>query len=138
MREGVARVMKVAARIRLVCFDVDGTLTDGRIGGSLESGGFVTFFSRDGHGFQLLREAGIPVAWVSGNAWPTVRLRAERLQIPHLFLGTADKAASVRYQAEVLRIALSDVAFVGDDVNDLPAMALVGLPIAVADGKSVV
>ena len=134
MRPGVAQVMKVAAGIRLVCFDVDGVLTDGRLGGDAESwGGFVTFFSRDGHGFQLLREAGIPVAWVSGNNWPAVQHKALRLKIPHLFLDTKDKACSVGFQAETLGIPLSAVAFVGDDVNDLAAMEIVGLPIAVAD-----
>lgn len=133
MRKGVARVMKVAAGIRLVCFDIDGTLTDGQIGKGVLTDGLVTFFSRDCHGFQLLREGGIPVAWISGNNWDLVHDRAKSLKIPHLFLGTKDKAHSVRYQAEALRISLAEVAFVGDDVNDLPAMELVGLPIAVAD-----
>mgnify|MGYP001570318235 CR=1 FL=1 len=134
MRKGVAQVMKVAAGVRLVCFDVDGVVNDGGFYYlSEEPSVAVRFWSRDGHGFQLLREVGIQIAWVSGNRWPAVQARAERLLIPHLFLGTADKAGSVRYQAGALGIPLGQVAYVGDDVNDLPAMALVGLPIAVAD-----
>lgn len=136
MRKGVARVMEIAAGVRLVAFDCDGVLTDGRIGyapGPNGPEGYVTFHTRDGHGFRLLREAGIATAWVSGNRHPTVAERARRLRIPHVRLSTDEKDETVRSLAAELHLELGRVAFVGDDVNDLPAMAIVGLPIAVAD-----
>ena len=130
--------MKVAAGVQLICLDVDGVLTDGGIfyvGAPWPSEVALRFDTRDAHGHQLLAEARIAVSWVSGNDWRCVRARARKLGVatPLLRLGVSDKSVAVRAVAGLCEIDLAAVAYVGNDVNDLPAMELVGLPIAVAD-----
>ena len=90
MRRGVAGVFRLAREVKLVVFDCDGVLTDGRIAYQPDGSGWVSFHTRDGHGLRLLREAGIGMAWVSGNGHEVVRRRARALRLPesHLFLGT--------------------------------------------------
>jgi YrbI family 3-deoxy-D-manno-octulosonate 8-phosphate phosphatase len=120
-------------RVRLICSDVDGTLTDGRIVMS-ERGEFRTFSARDGMGVQLARAAGIDVVWISRRfrASRAVALRARELNVP-LTQDTRPKQTIILDEARRRGLALDAVAFLGDDVQDLPAFAIVGLPVAVAD-----
>jgi len=122
-----------AARVRLLALDVDGTLTDGSLGYSSDAAESKTFHVHDGLGLKLLREAGIAVALVTARRSPIVAARAEELGIEHLVQGSHDKAASLRAICAALGIATDQAAFMGDDLPDLPAMALAGLAIAPAN-----
>ena len=120
-------------RIRALVLDVDGVLTDGGMYYGPAGEGLKRFHVKDGMGLRLVLEAGIAVALISGEASEILRRRAEKLRIPDVFVGVEDKLKTLQGFLAARKIALEDVAYVGDDVNDLPPMGKVGLPVAVAD-----
>jgi 3-deoxy-D-manno-octulosonate 8-phosphate phosphatase (KDO 8-P phosphatase) len=128
----------LAERVRLVGLDVDGVLTDGGIYlGASASGERVEmkrFEITDGLGIRLLREAGIEVAIVTGRESDAVRLRAEELGIVECHQDrSAAKLPIMRSLIERLGLAWEDVAFLGDDLPDLPLLRRAGLPAAVGN-----
>ncbi len=121
------------ARIRLVATDVDGVLTDGSLTYGADGEALKTFHVRDGMGLRLLREAGVEVAVVSARASAALRRRLDDLRVGHVHVGREDKLAALIETLSALGLSADQVAFVGDDVLDLPAMAHAGLAIAVRD-----
>lgn len=121
------------ASLGLVCADVDGTLTDGRIV-MLDRGELRNFAARDGMGVQLARAAGIPVVWISRKLTPSkaVQRRADELGV-ELHQGRIRKEEIVRDACRRHGVDPAHTAFLGDDIQDLPAFAVVGLSVAVAD-----
>ena len=120
--------------IRLLILDVDGVLTDGRIGYASSLEGEVKFFNvHDGTGISMLRRAGIKVAWLTGRQSKANRQRADELHIDLLQEGCHSKGEGVVEIAAHFNVPLSQCAYIGDDLIDLPAMAMVGLPVAVGD-----
>ena len=118
------------AAVTLVAFDVDGTLTDGRIGFVGSGGDRCLFFhTHDGHGMRNLREAGLSVAWVTANKFMGVTHRAKSLRILYLIQGREDKKTAL----EELGIQWAQIAFVGDDENDVPAMLAASVAFAPAN-----
>jgi len=117
---------------RAVVTDFDGVHTDDTALIDQDGRELVRVSRSDGMAAGLLRAAGIPLLILSTETNPVVRARAAKLQTP-VRHGVTDKAAALRDWAGQVGIALADVAYLGNDVNDLPAMALVGWPIAVAD-----
>ncbi len=131
---GATSVPPAIDRVRLVCFDFDGVLTDNRVLVD-EHGTEAVFCDRgDGWGIARVRELGIPVVILSTERNDVVPARARKLGVECVH-GSGDKASATRDIAERHGVALDDVAFVGNDVNDLPAMRLVGVPIAVRDAR---
>ena len=122
-----------AADIRLAVFDVDGVLTDGGLVLGPEGEEYKVFHVRDGLGLVMLREAGLKVAVISARSAPVVAERMAALGIEHICQGRHDKRAALLELAERLGVKPAGIAYVGDDLVDLPAMAVAGLPIAVAD-----
>lgn len=122
-----------AVRVRLLALDVDGTLTDGQLTYDSEGRELKAFHVQDGLGLKLAMEAGIAIALITARRSPIVAARAEELGIEHLVQGSHDKAASLRSLCAELAIATDQAAFMGDDLPDLPAMALAGLAIAPAN-----
>ncbi len=119
--------------IRLLLLDVDGVMTDGRI--VFDSNGVETkFFNvKDGHGIKMVQRAGIEVGIISGRKSQVVANRAAELGIARLFQGALDKLGP--YQEILAATGLDDsqVAYMGDDVIDLPVMRRVGFAAAPAD-----
>lgn len=128
----------MAARIRLVCFDVDGVLTDGGIVLGDVAGARVelkTYDIQDGLGIAMLRQAGLLTAIITGRESESVALRARELQVDELVQDRhARKVPALRSLLERRGIDWQEVAFVGDDLPDLGVMRLVGLPVCVANG----
>lgn len=124
--------------IKLFVMDVDGTLTDGCMYYTAEGEMMKRFHTRDGHGIQLLREAGILTAVISKEHSDIALKRAEKLQIDHVYIGVEDKVARLNELCSSLSIPLENVAYVGDDVNDLDVMDIVGVSFAVADAHDIV
>ncbi len=122
-----------AARIRLVAFDVDGTLTDGRIVLTADGKEGKNFHVADGMGLKLLGEAGIAVALVTARHGEVTHARARELGIAHVFTGVADKRACLDELASRLGMAREEVAFMGDDLPDLRVMSVCGLAVAPAN-----
>ena len=123
-----------ARRIRLLVLDVDGVLTDGGITLHADGSETKTFHVRDGHAVKLLQRAGIEVAIVSGRRSAPTDLRAADLGITLVHQGALDKAQALDALLAARGLDPAEVAYVGDDVVDLPVLRRVGLAIAVADG----
>jgi 3-deoxy-D-manno-octulosonate 8-phosphate phosphatase (KDO 8-P phosphatase) len=124
-----------AANIRLACFDVDGTLTDGRLFLDSEGREMKAFHVHDGQGLVLLRQAGIEVAFITARLSPVAAHRANELKV-RAHIGVKDKLACVRELCDELGIGLDAVSFMGDDLPDLAAMRAVGLSIAPANAHA--
>lgn len=120
------------AKIRLVAFDFDGVFTDNMVY-VLENGTeAVRCFRSDGLGLHKLEQLGIETVIISTEANPVVSARAHKLKIRCL-QDCRDKRAALESIAKELGISLSEVAFVGNDINDLPCLTCVALPIVVQD-----
>jgi 3-deoxy-D-manno-octulosonate 8-phosphate phosphatase (KDO 8-P phosphatase) len=128
-----ADVQARAARIKLFLMDCDGVLTDARIW-VLENGeDQKAFHTRDGLGLELLHRAGLKSGVISGRVSSALTRRAEKLGMSYVRQGCEDKEQAF---AEILAdagLTNADVAFAGDDLNDIPLMIKSGLAIAVAD-----
>jgi 3-deoxy-D-manno-octulosonate 8-phosphate phosphatase (KDO 8-P phosphatase) len=122
-----------AARIKLVLLDVDGVLTDGRLYYGAEGELMKAFDVKDGHGIVLLRDR-LDFGVISGRPGKATQRRLEELRFKHLVFGQLDKVAGY---ASLGHLGLGDdeVAYMGDDLNDLPLLQRVGLSAAPADAR---
>ncbi|MCB2263911.1 MAG: 3-deoxy-manno-octulosonate-8-phosphatase KdsC [Candidatus Thiosymbion ectosymbiont of Robbea hypermnestra] len=127
-----------AKRIRLVIFDVDGVLTDGSLFLGDDGQEYKAFYSRDGLGMELLQRTGVILAIVTGRTSEVVRNRMEYLGIRHVYQGQHDKLRAYEALKKTLDLDDERIAYVGDDLVDLPVMRRVGLSIAVADAHALV
>jgi 3-deoxy-D-manno-octulosonate 8-phosphate phosphatase (KDO 8-P phosphatase) len=127
-----------AQSIRLIAFDVDGIMTDGGLYLTDSGEEFKRFNSLDGHGLKMLKASGVELAIITGRTSRCVELRAHHLGISHLYQGVHDKLASMKKMLAQLKLPLDAVAFMGDDVIDLPVMLRVGLAISVPSAPNVV
>jgi YrbI family 3-deoxy-D-manno-octulosonate 8-phosphate phosphatase len=119
--------------IRLVATDVDGVLTDAGMYYTETGDELKKFNTRDGMGIKLLQKAGLVTAIVTQERTKLVARRAEKLAIPELHQGVMDKLSTIRDMAERYRLSLSQIAYIGDDVNDVEALSAVGFSAAPAD-----
>jgi 3-deoxy-D-manno-octulosonate 8-phosphate phosphatase (KDO 8-P phosphatase) len=130
---GEDELARRAARVKLVLTDCDGVLTDGGVYYSERGEELKRFSIRDGMGVERLRGAGIAVAIITGESSASVSRRAEKIGARAL-LNVKDKADCVDRTVAELALTLGEVAYIGDDVNDLPAIerlaphGLVGAP----------
>lgn len=123
--------------VKAVVTDFDGVHTDDTATVDADGVERVQVSREDGMGVALLRRAGMPMLILSTEVNPVVRARAEKLKVPVLH-GVADKEAALRGWVEEQGLTLDEVAYLGNDVNDLPAMRIVGWPVAVADAHPLV
>jgi len=126
-------ILSKAAQIELVILDVDGVLTDGRLYLGNDGNEYKAFHIRDGHGIKMLLEAGVEIAIISGRHAASVERRMADLGIRYAYLGVQDKLAAFNSLLVRLGLNAEQVAYVGDDLIDLPVMSRVGLAIAVQD-----
>ena len=120
--------------IRLFATDVDGVLTDAGMYYSESGDEWKKFNTRDGMGIKLLQKAGLITAIVTQERTRLVARRAEKLAIPELHQGVMDKLSVIREMASRHGISLQQIAYIGDDVNDIEALKAVGVSAAPADG----
>ena len=128
-----ADILARAAKIRLVAFDVDGTLTDGRLWYGEDGRETKVFHVHDGLGLKRLQANGVQVALITARISHPVALRAEELDIAHVYQGQGNKRACLLELIDALHLSSEQVAFVGDDLPDLSPMRLAGLAVAVAN-----
>ncbi len=127
-----------AVGIKLVLFDVDGVLTDGRLFVDNTGEEYKAFNSRDGHGIKMLQRNGVEVGVITGRTSRIVEHRTAELGIRHVCQGCVDKVAAYEKLISQLGLEAAQVAFTGDDVVDLPVMLRAGFAIAVQDAHSLV
>lgn len=118
--------------IALVVFDFDGVLTDNRVWVSEDGSESVACSRSDGLAFDMLRHHGIPSLIMSTETNPVVAARAKKLKV-EVLQSVSDKGDTLAEYCRQANVALEDVMFVGNDLNDLPAIKIVGHPVAVAD-----
>lgn len=119
--------------IRAIAFDVDGVLTDGGFWWGPDGEDWKRFCFVDVMGLSLARRAGLKLALISGEDSPLVDRYAAKMHIQHIVKACRDKATALRDFAESSSLGLSEVCFMGDDINDLPAMKIAGFSAAPAN-----
>ncbi|MEA3224345.1 MAG: HAD-IIIA family hydrolase [Planctomycetota bacterium] len=120
-------------QIQLLALDVDGVLTDGALIIHSDGSESKFFNSLDGHGLRMWRRAGLKVALISGRESAPTQLRAEQLGIEYVFQDCHFKLPVVEKLLKQINLAPENVAYVGDDLPDLPVMRYVGFSVAVAN-----
>lgn len=121
-------------QIQLLLMDVDGTLTDGKIHICADGECFKAFSVKDGYGIKnVLPKYGIRPIIVTGRASEILQYRAGELGIAEVFQGVADKAACLRLICQKYNLTYQEVAYIGDDLNDLTCMELCGVKGCPAD-----
>ena len=121
------------ANIELLLLDVDGVLTDGSITYSDSGEQIKSFHSRDGLGMRLLMDAGIKIGIITGRKSKALEYRCENLGITLLFDGIRDKSNALDKIISQTGITAKKMAFVGDDLMDLPVLKIVGVSFCVSD-----
>ena len=129
----VDSVKNAMSRVRAIAHDVDGVLTDGGVWWGPEGQEWKRFSFLDIMGVSLARRAGLDFALISGEDSPLVDRYARKLRITHVAKGCRDKANALREYAASAGIDLTEVCYMGDDVNDLPAMRIAGFSAAPAN-----
>jgi 3-deoxy-D-manno-octulosonate 8-phosphate phosphatase (KDO 8-P phosphatase) len=127
------RLWQQAQTVRLLAMDVDGVLTDGRIILDAQGRELKCFHVHDGQGITLAHRAGLQTAWLSGRASEAVERRAAELGVSWVYQQAADKVQALQEVLHRTGLAAAEVAYIGDDVGDIPVLRRVGLPMAVAN-----
>jgi len=127
------KLLSAAKKIKLLILDVDGVLTDGSIILDNHGNELKFFHVRDGHGIKMLMLAGVHVALITGRQSQVVEKRADELGIRDVFQKCYDK--KIAYDELIRKYSLDDseIAYVGDDIVDIPILKKVGFPVVVAD-----
>lgn len=131
-----SKLKEKAKRIKLLILDVDGVMTDGRIILDNEGNEIKAFHVRDGHGIKMARMAGIKVAIITGRKSRVVERRALELGIKDVYQKAMNKADTYEKMIKKYDLKDEEVAFIGDDINDLTLLRKVGFSIAVADADA--
>ena len=122
--------------IKLFATDVNGTMTDGCMYYAEDGLELKKFNFRDGIGFKLLREAGIKTAIITSEDTSIVKKRADKLKVEYLSMGSWDKLGFVKNICKELKISLNEVAYIGDDINDIELLEAVGIKACPSDAVS--
>ncbi len=125
-------------RVSLVTLDVDGTLTDGSLHYGSAGDEHKSFHTADGLGIVMAMSVGLAVAVISGRRSVTVERRMAELHVTELIQGCGDKAVALQSLMKQFALEAEQVAYIGDDINDLPAFDVAGVRIAVADAADLV
>ncbi len=127
-----------AKQIKLLICDVDGVMTDGGLYFGDDGQEYKTFHSRDGLGIKMLQRSGVKLAVITARTSDVVTHRMNNLAIEYVFQGQQDKVHAYQQLCRKLNLNSEEVAYVGDDVVDLPVMTKVGFAVAVADAHHIV
>lgn len=123
------------SQVKLLALDVDGVLTDGGVYYDDAGNETKRFHIQDGLGLVLARLAGLPVAWITGRQSAVVERRARELNVAHLRQGVSNKAEALADIAAICHVGAEHTAYMGDDLNDLPALRWAGVPLAPANAR---
>lgn len=122
-----------AQKIKLIVLDVDGVLTNGQLVFGTQGELMKNFHAQDGLGIALARNIGLKTAIITGRKSQMVELRSAELGITDVYQGKISKVEALNDLMANYKLNLEEIAYVGDDLNDLPVMIRVGLPCAVAN-----
>ena len=131
-------ILDKAAKIKLLVFDVDGVLTDGRLIVGDDGQEYKAFYSKDGLGMKMLQQTGVKIAVITARTSDVVIHRMQNLGIKHIYQGQLEKLPAFEKILVELDLSAEQAAYVGDDVIDLPVLQQAGLAITVADAHPLV
>jgi YrbI family 3-deoxy-D-manno-octulosonate 8-phosphate phosphatase len=131
-------VKATLTQVRMLAMDVDGVLTDAGMYYSETGDELKKFNTRDGMGIKMLQAAGLVTAFITREKTAIVERRGRKLAVPEVHQGVEDKLADLTRLARKYGLTLAQVAYIGDDVNDLDALRAVGFSAAPADAMPVV
>jgi 3-deoxy-D-manno-octulosonate 8-phosphate phosphatase (KDO 8-P phosphatase) len=131
------RIIEKAKKIRLVIFDVDGVLTDGSLIYGKNGIEQQVFNVHDGQGMKFLLESGVQIAIITARASEIIVERTEALGVVHVYQGNSNKLPAYEDLKKKLQLSDEEIAYIGDDIPDLPILYRVGLPITVADAPQI-
>lgn len=120
-------------KIRLLIMDVDGTLTDAAMFYNSQGEFMKRFYTRDGFGIDLMHKAGLKTAIITQEYTDIVMTRAKKLKIDKVVMGSTNKEHDFQIIAEEYGLTYEEIAYIGDDLNDIPAMKLAGVAVAPSD-----
>lgn len=129
------KINKSAKRIKQLVLDVDGVFTDGKVTFNKDGEFSKTFDMRDGMGLEILREHEVNLIVMTSENSDVVKQRMKKLNIENVYLGVKDKYSLLEYLCAKQNIPASEIAYIGDDVNDLSNMVKVGWSFCPANGK---
>ncbi len=130
MNQDLESLKTRVSRLSVMIFDIDGTLTDGRIFWVPNSGWTQMYSVRDGMGIKRLQEAGLEVAAISGGDSLSAQMRMQSLGIKHVHFGSQDKVAHFEKLLELLQVTADRCGYMGDELVDLPLLKAVGFSAA--------
>lgn len=134
----MANFTDLAKNIELIIFDIDGVLTTGALFFDNNGDEYKAFHAKDGHGIRMLLECGIQAAVITGRQSELVKHRMIDLGLDIIYQGYSDKRLAFKLLLEETGLNPENIAYVGDDVVDLPVMTEVGLAVAVGDAHEFV
>lgn len=126
-------LLKKARNIKLLLLDVDGVLTDNKLFYGDNGVEYKSFHTRDGHGMVMLQKSGIEIGIITGRKSELVKRRMQDLKVAHLYQGVPDKLPTFLSLVEKLGLELEEIAYMGDDILDLPILTRAGLSSTVAN-----
>lgn len=135
MKTTKAQLMQKAQAVKVLLLDVDGVLTDGRIHILPDGDELYSFNVYDGFGLKLWHRTGHTSGFVTGRKAVPVKHRAKKLGVHHLFQGAGDKVEIIKGIAKKEGVSLSAIAYMGDDLQDLPALRMVGFAATVPNAR---
>ena len=124
-----------AKKIKLLILDVDGVMTDNRLVYSDDGIESKSFYTRDGHGMVMLQKSDVEIGIITGRKSQLVTNRMNDLKVKHVYQGVPDKLPTFLKLVDELGLDMEEIAYVGDDILDLPILMRVGLSITPADGE---
>lgn len=130
--------MMEKSEIKLIALDVDGVLTDGKLWIGSDGVEYKSFHVKDGMGISLARYYGMKVAIITGRQSKSVEIRAKELHIDFLYQGITNKVEVLNEIVSLLNIHVKNVLYMGDDINDLPIIKVVGISAAPKDAVEIV
>ncbi|HBQ45188.1 MAG TPA: phenylphosphate carboxylase subunit delta [Thiomicrospira sp.] len=120
-------LIQKAAKIKLLILDIDGVLSDNKLYYGDNGIEYKSFFTRDGHGMVMLQQSGIEIAIITGRKSPLIDRRMKDLKVKHVYQGKSDKLPTFLELIKKLGLNLDEIAYMGDDILDLPILTRVGL-----------
>jgi len=129
-------IISKAKKIKLLLLDVDGVMTNNQLHYSDDGYEMKSFYTRDGHGMVMLQKSNVDIGIITGRKSPLVTKRMTDLKVKHVYQGVPDKLPTFLKLIEELDISLDEIAYIGDDILDLPILTRVGLAATPADGDA--